>query len=300
MKAIVTGANGFVGSNLVKKLINENIQVIAIDVNFNNHKLPISNLIKLIQFDSLNFEDIKRQIDYGTCDVFYHLAWNGVNGEGKSNFEVQISNLKLSLKYAQLAYECGCKKFLSSGTVAENSIYSLPDLAKTSKNMMYATAKYCNHIFLESYCKSVGLDFIWMQFSNIYGPINFTGNLIDYTLKQLIKNEQATFGPSDQFYDFIFIDDLIEAVYRLGTYKTNRNFYFIGSGKPRVLKKYLYIIGKLSSKTELIKIGYRSSDGIKYSKQMFGTKVLVREIGNYISGSFEHYIMVTINEMTNK
>ena len=75
-----------------------------------------------------------------------------------------------------------------------------------------------------------------MQFSNIYGPRNNTGNLISYTLDQLLSGKEATFGPAQQPYDFIYSDDLIEAAFRLGTMKTERNAYFIGSGSPRLLK----------------------------------------------------------------
>jgi nucleoside-diphosphate-sugar epimerase len=55
-----------------------------------------------------------------------------------------------------------------------------------------------------------------MQFSNIYGIGNNTGNLVSYTLGELILNKEANFGPALQPYDFIYVDDLIEAVYRLG------------------------------------------------------------------------------------
>ena len=102
---------------------------------------------------------------------------------------------------------------------------------------MYGCAKYCNQIMFETYCKNINLDFVWMQFSNIYGPENKTGNLISYTLGQLFKQEEATFGPAQQPYDFLYVDDLIEAVYRLGVKKTAQNHYFIGSGTPMILSE---------------------------------------------------------------
>ena len=55
-----------------------------------------------------------------------------------------------------------------------------------------------------------------MQFSNIYGVGNKTGNLVSYTLGELMAGKEAAFGPALQPYDFIYVDDLIEAVYRLG------------------------------------------------------------------------------------
>ena len=160
---------------------------------------------------------------------------------------------------------------------------------------MYGSAKYCNQIMLETYCKCVGMDFVWMQFSNIYGPENKTGNLISYTLGQLFKQQEATFGPAQQPYDFLYIDDLIEAIYRLGVNKTAHNRYFIGSGTPMILSEYLLKIGKIFGREDLIKIGVRDDDGVRYSFDMLDTSALVQDIGEYVSGSFDELIKYTID-----
>ena len=111
---------------------------------------------------------------------------------------------------------------------------------------------------------------------------------------ELLNNREAKFGPANQPYDFVYVDDLIEAVYRLGINYTSKNIYYIGSGKPRLLKDYLIYIGTILSKENLIKIGEREDDGIKYSFEMFDIKDLIIDIGNYISKSFEESIKYTI------
>ena len=218
----------------------------------------------------------------------------GVNGPDKANPTVQTNNMAITLNCAKVAKESGCKKFLCAGTVAENAVFSLSRLDKTSGGMMYGVAKYCTRIMLENYCKNIGLDFVWMQFSNIYGPANKTGNLVSYTIDCISRGEEATFGPAEQMYDFIFVDDLIEAAYRLGNDKTTKSFYFIGSGKPRKLKDYLLEIGAICNKNNLIKIGMRDDDGIKYTAEMFDTNNLVKDIGNYVSKDFTDGIKYTL------
>ena len=159
---------------------------------------------------------------------------------------------------------------------------------------MYGVAKHCTHLMLETYCKNIGLEFVWMQFSNIYGPANKTGNLVSYTIGELEKGNEASFGPALQPYDFILVDDLIEAVLRLGENKTSKNSYFIGSGEPRQLKDYLLEIGQLCGKEELIKIGLRPDDGIKYTLDMFNTAPLKDDIGEYITKNFTDGIKYTL------
>ena len=128
--------------------------------------------------------------------------------------------------------------------------------------MMYGVAKHACRIILEDYCKNIAQQFVWMQFSNIYGVGNKTGNLVSYTLGELMAGKEAAFGPALQPYDFIYVDDLIEAVYRLGFKETNKPFYYIGSGNPRVLKDYLIRIGELVGCADKVGIGVREDNGL--------------------------------------
>ena len=201
----------------------------------------------------------------------------------------------MAMNCATAAKNINCQKILCAGTIAERATESLSNLDKTSGGMVYGVAKHITHLMLETYCKNIGLDFVWMQFSNIYGPENKTGNLVSYTIGELEKGNEATFGPALQPYDFIYVNDLIKAVIRLGQNKTNKNCYFIGSGKPRILKDYLLEIGEQYGKKELIKLGIRSDDGIKYTLDMFDTSELVNDIGNYTSVDFSEGIRYTIN-----
>ena len=292
--AIVTGANGFIGSSMIKKLVENKVNVIALDISFDNSHLRESNYITKIETHLDDVEELRSKIPTNNYDAFFHFAWKGVNGADKADPLVQINNTQMAINCATFAKKIYCKKFLCAGTVAEQATYSLHNLENTSGGMMYGVAKHCTRLMLETYCKNIGLDFIWMQFSNIYGPNNKTGNLVSYTIGELINGKDATFGPALQPYDFIYVDDLIDAVYRLGNCNNSKNFYFIGSGEPRILKNYLFEIGKLMGKEDKIKIGIRPDDGIVYTMDMFKTKSLINDIGNYVSKSFSEGIRYTL------
>lgn len=292
--AIVTGANGFIGSSLVQKLVENQVRVLALDVKFTDREIFKSEFVITLE-KNLNELDENSLAEYtGEYDAFYHLAWAGVNGASKGDPIVQNENVKNVLKCAKIAKNLGCEKFLCAGTVAELAVKSLPNLSVVSAGMTYGVAKHTARLMLETYCKIVGLDFVWMQFSNIYGPSNKTGNLISYTLTQLMDGKDATFGPALQPYDFIFVDDLIGAVYKLGAVKTEKNFYLIGSGEPRILKDYLYAIGKAFGREDLIKVGVRADDGIVYKFEMFNASDLKNAIGEYVKKPFEENIKFTI------
>ena len=289
---IVTGGNGFIGSSLIKKLVANGIKVVAVDITFQGERLPDSELITKIE--SCVDASLVEKLPVEEYDAFYHLAWKGVNGADKAKPSVQLANIQMAIDCADICKKLNVKKYLCAGTVAENATFSLPNLEKTSGGMMYGVAKHACRLILEDYCKNIGQQFVWMQFSNIYGVGNKTGNLVSYTLGELMTGNEATFGPALQPYDFIYVDDLIEAVYRLGEKETNKAFYYIGSGSPRQLKEYLLRIGELAGYADKVGIGIRPDDGIKYSMDMFCNDDLVDAIGEYVSTDFDNGINKTI------
>ena len=289
---IVTGGNGFIGSSLIKKLVANGIKVVAVDIMFQGERLPESELITKIE--SCVDVSLVEKLPVEEYDAFYHFAWKGVNGADKANPSVQLANIQMAIDCADICKKLNVKKYLCAGTVAENATFSLPNLEKTSGGMMYGVAKHACHLILEDYCKNIGQQFVWMQFSNIYGVGNKTGNLVSYTLGELMSGNEATFGPALQPYDFIYVDDLIEAVYRLGEKETNKAFYYIGSGSPRQLKEYLLRIGQLAGYADKVGIGIRPDDGIKYSMDMFCNDDLVDAVGEYVSTDFDNGINKTI------
>lgn len=294
---IVTGGNGFIGSSLIKKLVANGIKVVAVDITFQGERLPESELITKIE--SCVDASLVEKLPAEEYDAFYHLAWKGVNGADKANPSVQLANIQMAIDCADICKKLNVKKYLCAGTVAENATFSLPNLEKTSGGMMYGVAKHACRLILEDYCKNIGQQFVWMQFSNIYGVGNKTGNLVSYTLGELMTGNEATFGPALQPYDFIYVDDLIEAVYRLGEKETNKAFYYIGSGSPRQLKEYLLRIGELAGYADKIGIGIRPDDGIKYSMDMFCNDDLVDAVGEYVSTDFDNGINKTIEWLKN-
>ncbi len=294
---IVTGANGFLGSTLIKKLVDSNIKVFAIDVSFSPSHLPESDLVTKLESFIIEVDDLVAKIPEAKYDAFYHFAWAGVNGAIKANPIAQIKNIEMAAICMTVCKQIGCKKFLCAGTVAEQSVNSLPFLEKTSGGMMYGVSKHCTHLILENFSKNIGQPFVWMQLSNIYGPGNLTKNLVGYTLGELFAGNSPAFGPANQPYDFVSVDDTIEAVKRLGEMDTPKSSYYIGSGHPRLLRDYLLAIGSAMGCPDRIHIGERPDDGIKYTMEMFDASIIKNDIGEYITMSFEDGINETITWM---
>ena len=295
MNVIITGPNGFIGSHLVNEFINSGDEVYAIVRNHEEDVSHIQDCPHIIYCELNNLDSIYDELKDVEKPVFYHLAWAGVNGKSKASYATQIDNVRMALDVAAFAKKLNASCFLSAGTIAEKAVESFSNLKTISGGQMYGVGKASARLFLEAYCKNVGLPFVWMRFSNIYGPDNRTGNLISYTLNQLMTGKEASFGPALQPYDFIYVDDLIRAVYLLGKKENHCNIdYFLGSGSPKILKDYLLEVGKEFGRPNLIKIGERPDDGIRYRFDMFDISSTITEIGNYVQTDFKEGIMKTI------
>ena len=103
-KIIVTGANGFIGSSLIKKMLANNVEVVAVDITFAGDRLPVSNLITKVE--SGVEAALAEKIPAGEYDAFYHLAWKGVNGAEKADPSVQIANIQMAVDCANI-----CKQY---------------------------------------------------------------------------------------------------------------------------------------------------------------------------------------------
>lgn len=136
-----------------------------------------------------------------------------------------------------------------------------------------------------------------MQFSNLYGPYSINGNIVGYTIKEILEGRNAIFGTAQQPYDLLYIEDLVYAAYLLGEKDVKRTCYYLGSGNPKILKDYLIRIGELCGNPDAIKIGARADDGLKYDLEWFDASALIEDTGYMPRISFDQGVLNTINWM---
>ena len=264
-KCIVTGANGFVGAALIKKLTQENVEVYAIvkDEYENVDSIKSFKNCHIVYCDLKSIETLPDKIHERNFDAFYHFAWISAGGTGRSDYNIQLLNTKYTCDCAVAAKKMSCRKFLASGTITEKIAENVLNTKCKSENIIYGIAKHTTHCMLDVICNKLQLNYIWMQFSNLYGPHSINGNIVQYTINRLIKGEKAEFGPAVQPYDLLYIDDLALILWEMGKTDLNKNCYYIGSRSMRILKDYLIEIGKIMNKSDLISIGAKEKYAMK-------------------------------------
>lgn len=288
-RVIVTGASGFIGSHLVNHLIRQRTHVYALIRKSQVLGISPSPFLTVLSCNLNKLSEIRDNFTHD-IDLFYHLAWSGANGRKRSDYDLQLNNIYSSIKCMEFAEEVGCKKFIVTGTITENLIEQIPLLESMTENLIYGLAKMTTFNMLKILSNKLKIDLVWAQLASVYGSNDFTDNIISYTISKLTKDELAEFTSGESVFDFVYIDDVIEALILLGERNTNLNKYFIGSGHPRLLKDFLSSIGDILNREHLIGLGAKPDGQLKYKLSWFSIDDLRRETGFFPASNFEQNI----------
>ena len=300
---IVTGASGFVGKNLVLELEKKEKNFIYAVVRNEDSDISMIRTLKNVRILFCTLNNIKTLYDIlkkENIRSFFHLAWEGSTGVRRSDYELQMKNIIYSVKAFEVAEQLHCEKFLCAGTVSENITNQIYKLEIISQNMIYALAKKMTYDLLNIVSQNSSLKLVWMQFSNIYGPGNKSGNLISYTFRELMNGKVPKFGPALQPYNFIYIADLIQAICCLEKAVLADNRYFLGSGEVMLLKDYLIQIPAILGINCEMGIGERPDDGVIFEQDWFDITTLKQETTFQEKYTFNEGIRETYEKETSK
>lgn len=240
-KVIVTGANGFVGSALVKELVKNDVEVLAMDMPGCNGNLPVCDKVKFLPLALDNISGLKDLINDRDFDCFYHFAWAGSAGAARADTKLQLQNAQWSIECLRAAKEVGCQKFVAAGSIMEHETMAAAFAAgnKPGLGYIYGSGKLVAHTMAMSVAADIGIDLVWAEITNAYGVGELSPRMVNTTIRKVIKGEEPQFTAGTQNYDFVYIDDVAKAFYLIGKNGKPFNEYLIGSSNAKPLKEFL-------------------------------------------------------------
>lgn len=294
--AIITGASGTIGMALIKKLIQEkvNILILAHKESKRNtyiHTYPVSPSINIVYCNQNEYKYFKCNKKY---DIFYNLAWEG--GADRNNVFLQYANVQYVLDAVDLAERLGCHTFIGAGSQAEYGHSNTPlneQVPPFPQNAFGASKLYAG-LLSRLYAHERGLRHIWTRILSVYGPYDGQSTMIISTIIKLLKRELPTLTEGRQIWDFIYCADVADALYLLGEKGLDGKTYCIGSGQARPLSTYIKLMR--DSIDPALKLGFGR---IPYKKNdlMYlcaDIKDLEQDVSFKPSVSFEEGIKKTI------
>ena len=235
MKYAVTGGAGFIGSHLVKNLVERGNEIIVIDNLNTGKKKNVKKNFKKINFfevdirDFSTIEDIMKNVD----GIFHEAALASV----QDSFRIPDKFFDVNVKGTENIFKIGKKLGIKVVYASSSSVYgnpiSIPIKENDDKNPInpYAKTKLENDKMAEKYAKN-GLKVIGLRYFNVFGPrqskeyagvIKLFLERIQQGLSPLIN------GDGLQVRDFVYVDDVVNANILAMESNIDSEFFNIGT-----------------------------------------------------------------------
>jgi UDP-glucose 4-epimerase len=262
-KVFVTGACGFIGSNLVDRLLKDGYKVVGWDnrstgrIEFLNGVLNNPNFT-LIEGDNLNVSALSEAMI--GCDVVFHLAANadvrfGLNHPSKDLNQNTIATFNV----LQAMKERGIKKIIFSST---GSVYGESKKIPTPENdefpiqtSLYGASKVACEALIQAYSEGYGFESYIFRFVSILGERYTHGHIFDF-YKQLIEHPEYlnVLGDGTQRKSYLYVQDCVDAMLHVLTLNSENkvNIYNLGTNEyVQVNDSVRYIVEHLNLNPEI-------------------------------------------------
>lgn len=278
---IITGADGFVGSNTVNYFLKQGVTVLALDINKHPKNLKPNSKLIYQQCDIANISNILNKIQNDSYDTFIHFAWAGVSGMDRMNYGLQIENALNTVKCLKIAKQIGCTRFICAGSIMEYEIEATVHTQGNRPGMsyVYGTGKYLAHCMCKSIAADIGIDIIWPMITNTYGIGEISPRFINATLRKIINKEPLKFTSAFQNYDFVYITDVAKAFYLIAQNGKPFCEYMIGSSNARPLKEFILELLKVNAPDIIPQFGEIPFTGTNLPLEIFDTSATEHDCG---------------------
>lgn len=249
MKYLVTGAAGFIGFHLIKKLIQQGETVVGID-NLNDYydvALKEARLNLLNQLDNFSFsfidladrEKIAQLFEAEKFDRVIHLAAQaGVRYSLINPFSYADSNLTGFLTILEGCRHNNVKHLVYASS---SSVYGLNDELPFSPHdqanhpvSLYAATKKANELMAHSYSHLYGIPTTGLRFFTVYGPWGRPDMALFKFTKAIINNQPIDiYNHGEMKRDFTYVEDIVEGVTRIAdVIPTTQQYWKVSTGTP--------------------------------------------------------------------
>lgn len=224
MKIFITGGTGFIGKHVVRKL-----------------KEDKNNELFLLSKDLADIKAWKKEVENFKPEATIHLAWEGIPNY---NSKTSLRNLKYGLDLMNMLAEIGCKTVLAAGSCWEygGQFGKLAEDIPSKPLNAFTAAKNSLHLLGQEIAKENNMNFIWTRFFYVYGPGQKETSLIPYLINCAKNGKTPEIKNPLAKNDFIYVEDIAEAISQIIRKVKGSAIYNIGSGYLTSVQEIIKII----------------------------------------------------------
>ena len=282
MNVIITGGNGFLGSNIARKLLKESHRVYIFSNNINN----IEDILPQVMFDYSDTKSLpafRKRIEAFSPDIVIHCGWSGGNKYNDINSLTQLyDNIEPSIRLLELLSQLNKKpKFVGFGSFAEYGNITTPvseEVQEVPTNL-YGLSKYTFKKYSEMLCNRYEMEWVWIRPCYVYGPGDVSTRLIPTIVTKFLNNEAVLLNECTSIADYIYIDDFVNSIYFL-ILTEHTGVYNICSGKQYKIRDIVEQVHKQIGSSSSIEFNSNLTRSSTYSYICGSRGKLDNAIGN--------------------
>lgn len=258
---LVTGAGGFIGSNLTKYLVNQNASVTVL-LRSNNYRSPLfihslEKCVNIINGDIRNIDDVCYAVSRFDSEYVFHLAAQPVVTKALND---PLVTLEDNIRGTYNVLEA-CRKYIDqikSATIASSDKaygdVQAPPFVETmnvSGRHPYDVSKACGDMICQAYAHSYGLPISIARCGNVYGEgdLHWT-RIIPGAIKAYLKNERPLIRSNGTLTrDYVFVSDIVRAYAMLGQHtaetESRGDAFNFATGVPTSVNTVLELLQSL-------------------------------------------------------
>lgn len=259
-KFLITGASGFIGSVLLRRLI-EQKQEVHLILRKESRTWRIDDLLDKVTIhisDLSNLNELNEIIQKVKPDIIYHLATNGAYSSQKDANQIINTNILGTWNLLQACNSINYKLFVNTGSSSEYGFkkFAMRETDIVEPASYYAVTKCAQTLLCSHIAKQENKPIVTIRPFSVYGPYEEPKRFIPTLMKALLLNEEMNLVNPDIARDYIYIDDMVDAYLKIDELKNNSGEYFnIGTGIQSTIKETVNIAKKISKKTAKFKWG---------------------------------------------
>lgn len=251
---LVTGGAGFIGSNLVRKLIADEYEVNLI-LKESTNPLRVKNIldrVKIHRLDILDKNALVKTVAKINPQIIFHLAtYNRYRNQNESESMINV-NIVGTFNLLMATKNINYKLFINTGSSSEYGFKEKPmqEMNLLEPASFYAATKASASLLCQVFSKEYQKPIVTLRPFSVYGPYEEKDRFIPTIIKAVVAGEKIKITAGDQRRDFIYIDDVV-SIY-LKTIKIGGSFsgeiFNMGTGieytNDQVVKTLFRIAGK--------------------------------------------------------